>query len=180
MSGSNDYLVVIDMQNDFVDGALGTDAAAAIVPGVCEKISSHAGPVLFTCDTHGPGYLGSREGVALPVEHCIEGTRGWELAPAIDALREAKRGPVFRKGTFGSVELAEYLRKANEETPIDSVELVGLCTDICVISNALMLRAFLPETRLVVDASCCAGVTPESHAVAIDAMRACQIAITGE
>ncbi len=163
-------LVVVDMQKDFVDGALGTKEAQAIVPAVKRKIEEYqaAGePVVFTMDTHGPDYLATQEGKKLPVPHCIKGTPGWELA---EELRESA-GKMFEKGTFGSRELAEYVQK----TGYAAVELVGLCTDICVISNALLIKAFCPELPVRVDAACCAGVTPQSHENALKAMEMCQI-----
>jgi nicotinamidase-related amidase len=172
-----DYLIVIDMQNDFVDGALGSAEAAAIVPAVVEKIWGFDGKVLFTYDTHGADYLETREGRKLPVPHCVEGTAGWHLHGELEDIRFKVEGKAFTKTTFGSRGLAAYLTLENEKQPIERIELVGLCTDICVISNALLLKTFLPETEIAVDASCCAGVTPESHARAIEAMRACHIEI---
>lgn len=170
-------LVVVDMQNDFIDGALGTKEAEAIVPKVAEKIRTFSGRVLFTRDTHEAQYLATREGRNLPVAHCIRNTRGWEIHPDLEALRQEM--PIDKE-TFGSAGLGSILRAANHENPIQSVILVGLCTDICVISNAMLLQAFLPETEIVVDASCCAGVTPERHEIALQAMRACQIRVLPE
>lgn len=164
-------LVVVDMQNDFITGALGTPEAQAIVPAVAQKIRGFPGTVLFTQDTHGPDYLETQEGRRLPVPHCVKGTEGWELEPSLAAL--VKTAPIEKK-TFGSWELAERLKAIPEA---DSIELVGLCTDICVISNAMVLKAALPEVPLRVDPACCAGVTPESHCRALEAMRACQIEI---
>lgn len=166
-------LVVVDMQNDFISGALGSPEAEAIVPKVCEKIRDFDGEVLYTRDTHGPDYLETQEGRKLPVPHCIKGTRGWELDPRVEALR--KSTPID-KPTFGSKALGDVLKARHVyDGGLDEVVLAGLCTDICVISNAVLLKAYLPETRIVVDASCCAGVTPESHETALRAMRACQI-----
>ena len=173
---SIDVLVVVDMQNDFIDGALGTKEAQAIVPKVSKRIEKFNGLVLFTKDTHGEDYLSTREGRKLPVEHCIEGTTGWELHPEIEKWVE-QDDAVIEKPVFGSVELAAELTMMAENLTIDSITLVGLCTDICVISNAIMLRSFLPEIPIRVDAACCAGVTPESHFRALDAMKACQIEI---
>lgn len=167
-------LVVIDMQNDFISGALGTPEAAAIVPRVVKKISIFDGLVLATRDTHGTDYLKTQEGKNLPVEHCVRGTQGWRLHPDIAALIEET--PIDKPG-FGSVELCAYLQRLQESQPIESVTLVGLCTDICVISNAMLLKAYLPEIPVFVDAACCAGVTPESHRTALNAMRMCQITI---
>lgn len=173
-------LVVIDMQNDFIDGSLGTPEAVRIVPRVAEKIRSWDGPVYATQDTHLSDYLETQEGRILPVSHCIRDTDGWRIAPTIHAaLTERADRPVrcFTKSTFGSRELAEKLAEEHRETPIETIELVGLCTDICVISNALVLKAFLPEVPISVDASCCAGVSPESHRNALEAMKMCQIGI---
>lgn len=167
------YLLVIDMQKDFVDGSLGTAEAQAIVPAVAEKIRGFEGEVIFTQDTHGENYIETQEGKFLPVLHCIKGTPGHEVIPELqEFLADAK---VFLKGTFGSVDLAAYLSKRAEE--IESIELIGLCTDICVVSNALLLKAAMPEKPLFVDASCCAGVTPEKHAAALETMRSCQITV---
>ncbi len=172
------YLVVVDMQKDFVDGALGTPEAVAIVPRVADKILSFEGQVIATMDTHHKDYLTTQEGRHLPVEHCIEGTPGWRLD---DTVRSAfiTRGEVvfFPKPSFGSVELGEYLATRNRESPIEEIEIVGLCTDICVISNALLLKAFLPEVPITVDAACCAGVSPESHGNALFALGMCQIRV---
>ncbi len=165
---TNEFLIVVDMQNDFITGSLGTAEAEAIVPAVAERIRRFPGQVRFTQDTHDANYLETQEGRKLPVPHCIRGTTGWQLHPAIEALRTE---PAIEKPTFGSVELAEMLR----DRAVERVTLIGLCTDICVLSNAMLLRAFLPEVPIVVDASCCAGVTPESHQRALEAMKACQI-----
>lgn len=171
-------LVVVDMQNDFVTGPLGTPEARTILPKVAEKVKNFPGRVLFTRDTHEENYLESREGRALPVPHCIRGSRGWEICPELETLR--KEEPVD-KPTFGSTGLGEVLRAADQYgEKIGKITLVGVCTDICVISNALLLRAFLPEAEIAVDAACCAGVTPESHQTALRAMKACQIAIENE
>ncbi|MCD8249902.1 MAG: cysteine hydrolase [Lachnospiraceae bacterium] len=170
-------LVVVDMQNDFIDGALGTKEAVAIVPRVAEKIRNFPGRVIFTRDTHEQNYMNTQEGQHLPVPHCIRGTEGWQISPELTVF--CKEEPVD-KPTFGSVELGALLRQANEEETIESITFVGLCTDICVISNALLAKAYLPEVPVVVDASCCAGVTPESHQTALNAMKACQIAVENE
>lgn len=173
-----EILVVVDMQNDFVTGPLGTPEARTILPKVAEKVKNFPGRVLFTRDTHEENYLESREGKALPVPHCIRGSRGWEICPELETLR--KEEPVD-KCTFGSTGLGEVLRAADQYgEKIGKITLVGVCTDICVISNALLLRAFLPEAEIAVDAACCAGVTPESHQTALRAMKACQIAIENE
>lgn len=169
-----EYLIVVDMQNDFVDGALGTPEAASILPHVVDRIKNFKGIVLFTRDTHHEDYLQTLEGEALPVAHCIQGSAGWQLCGQVAELVSE---PPIDKPTFGSVELGNMLAAANQASPIERITLIGLCTDICVISNALLLKAFLPQTPILVDASCCAGVTPESHRRALDAMRACQIEI---
>lgn len=170
----NDVLIVVDMQNDFIDGALGTAEALAIVPKVKEKIEGFQGQVFFTRDTHQANYMDTQEGRKLPVPHCIEGSEGWQIRPELEALR---RTEAVDKPGFGSVQLAERLREMNEAEPIGSVTLVGLCTDICVISNAMLIKAYLPELPVKVDAACCAGVTPESHENALAAMAMCQIEI---
>lgn len=173
-------LVVVDMQNDFVDGALGTKEAAAIVPNVVEKIQNFDGRILYTRDTHEENYMETQEGKNLPVMHCIRGTEGWELHPEIEALRNET--PID-KPTFGSKALGQLLKaqdddlKAKGEEGITSITFIGLCTDICVISNAMIVKAFLPEVPVMVDAKCCAGVTVESHNNALEAMKMCQIAI---
>ena len=165
------YLIVVDMQNDFIDGALGTVEAQAIVPYVKEKIASFDGRVIFTRDTHFENYMETEEGKHLPVPHCIKGTHGWQIRPELDALRKTE--PID-KITFGAKELVEYLKN---ETNIESVTFLGLCTDICVISNVMLVKAFYPEVPLYVDARGCAGVTPESHKNALSAMQMCQIEI---
>ena len=169
-----DILVVVDMQNDFIDGALGTKEAAAIVPKVEDKIRNFDGEVFFTRDTHETWYLETQEGKNLPVPHCIRGTEGWQIRKELDALR--KTDPIDKE-TFGSTDLAADLLALHEDEEIGSITLVGLCTDICVISNALLLKATLPEVPIYVDAACCAGVTPESHENALKAMEACQIKV---
>lgn len=168
-------LVVVDMQRDFIDGSLGTKEAQSIVEAVKEKIRTYEPEnVVATRDTHPENYLKTYEGKHLPVEHCIEGTDGWQLYPGIDELLSGC--VIFDKPTFGSVKLAEYLKKLNAASPIE-VEIVGLCTDICVISNALLIKAYLPEVNISLDPKCCAGVTPESHEAALTTMRSCQIQI---
>ena len=172
-----DYLIVTDMQNAFIDGALGTAEAQAIVDKVADKIKSFDGKVIFTRDTHGENYMDTQEGANLPVPHCIRGTEGWEIRAELEALRT---GPAVDKPSFGSVELAHILAKENAAEPIGSVTLIGLCTDICVISNAMVIKATMPEVPITVDAACCAGVTPESHKNALAAMKMCQIKIVNE
>ena len=173
----NRFLIVIDMQRDFIDGALGTPEAAAILPAVLDTVQSWDGPVLFTRDTHTEDYLNTQEGRNLPVVHCVRGTEGWQLAPELDAFARAHRCRVFDKPTFGSTELAAYLTEVHREQPVDELVLCGVCTDICVISNALCLKAALPEVPIRVLAGRCAGVTPERHENALRAMEACQVAV---
>ena len=172
-----DILIVVDMQNDFIDGSLGTKEAQAIVPNVKSKIENFAGKVLFTRDTHFDNYLQTQEGKNLPVEHCIKGSYGWEIRAELDKLRTTE---VIDKLTFGSSELGPLLVKENAANPIENITLIGLCTDICVISNAMIAKAFLPEVPITVDAACCAGVTPASHKNALNAMKICQIKIENE
>ena len=170
-------LLVIDMQNDFIDGALGTAEAVAIVDKVAEKIRSFPGRVIFTRDTHEENYMETQEGRNLPVPHCIRGSQGWQIREKLEKLRTE---PAVDKPTFGSQALGELLLKLDKEEQIESITLVGLCTDICVISNALLAKAFLPEVPVSVDAACCAGVTPESHKTALSAMKMCQIRVENE
>lgn len=172
-----DILIVVDMQNDFIDGALGTAEAVAIVPKVAEKVRDFKGTVIFTRDTHGENYMQTQEGRNLPVPHCIKGSRGWEVCPALEPLRT---GLTIDKPTFGSAELGRLLLELDTKEPVGSITLVGLCTDICVISNAMIAKAFLPEVPVTVDAACCAGVTPESHRNSLSAMRMCQVRIENE
>lgn len=173
----NNYLIVVDMQNDFIDGALGTAEAVAIVANVAEKIKGFEGRVIFTRDTHFDNYMDSQEGKNLPVPHCIKGSKGWEIRAELEALRKEQ---AIDKPTFGSVALMEMLSAENKISPIDSVTLIGLCTDICVISNAMLIKAAMPEVPVILDAACCAGVTPASHKNALEAMKMCQIKIENE
>ncbi len=168
-------LIVVDMQNDFIDGALGTPEAVAIVPRVVKKIKGFHGKVLATQDTHGEDYLDTQEGRKLPVRHCIRGTKGWEIQ---EEIRSLLTEPPLEKPAFGSRELGEKLLAYEAEgEKIEQITLMGLCTDICVISNALLLKACLPEVPVVVEADCCAGVTPLSHERALEAMKVCQIEV---
>lgn len=169
-------LIVIDMQNDFIDGSLGTKEALAIVEAVKSKICSYpASNMIATMDTHGEDYMQTQEGKNLPVPHCIKGTDGWQIRTDIaELLNKAK---IYEKPTFGCTALAEDLKKLSENEELE-LELVGLCTDICVVSNALLLKAAIPEIKISVDASCCAGVTPERHLAALETMRSCQIDVT--
>ena len=175
-------LVVVDLQNDFVSGSLGTAEAREIVPLAVGRVAdgvSRGEEILFTRDTHEADYLDTQEGKKLPVPHCVRGTEGWEIVPQ---LREYAKFPID-KPTFGSRELGALLKARDEDLKkqgkpgVEKVTLIGLCTDICVISNALLLKAFLPEAEIAVDARCCAGVTPESHRNALEAMKVCQIAV---
>lgn len=172
MKQGKKLLLVIDMQNDFIDGALGTKEAEEIVENVNKKILDYRKSndiVIFTRDTHTEEYLNTMEGRNLPVKHCIKGTKGWQITSKIDV----KDDKIIDKPSFGSLELAEYVSKLD----ISSIEIIGLCTDICVISNAMILKAKLPEINISVDSSCCAGVTRESHENALNAMKMCQIEI---
>ena len=169
-----DILLVIDMQNDFIDGALGTKEAEAIVPLVKEKIKNWDGPVFFTRDTHDECYMVTQEGRNLPAPHCIRNTEGWQIRQELDALRKTE---AIDKPTFGSTQLVHVLMQENDREEIGSITLIGVCTDICVISNAMIVKAAFPEVPITVDSGCCAGVTPESHETALQAMKMCQIRI---
>ena len=167
-------LIVIDMQNDFIDGSLGTKEAQAIVSNVQKKIEEYkanGNDIFFTRDTHYENYFATSEGKHLPVEHCIKRTFGWQISDKLDT--ESAKG-IIDKNTFGFRQWWQY------DFDCDEIELVGLCTDICVVSNALILKATYPEIQITVDASCCAGVTPESHQAALTTMKMCQINVTGE
>ena len=168
-------LIVIDMQNDFIDAALGTKEAVSIVENVKEKIRSFpVEDVIATMDTHGEDYMQTQEGKNLPVMHCIGGTDGWKIRPDIAELLTGAK--IYEKPTFGSTALAADLKELSEKEEIE-LELVGLCTDICVVSNALLLKAAMPEVKISVDAACCAGVTPQKHLAALETMRSCQIEV---
>ena len=164
-------LIVVDMQNDFIDGALGTKEAVAIVPYVKKAIEEFDGKVFFTRDTHFENYMQTQEGANLPVPHCIKGSEGWQIRAELDSLRTTE---ALDKLTFGSSDLVDVLKA---EGDIESITFLGLCTDICVISNAMLVKAFFPEVPLIVDAKGCAGVTPESHLRALEAMKVCQIKV---
>lgn len=161
-------LIVVDMQKDFIDGALGTKEAVAIVENVRKKIAEYQAngdEIIFTRDTHQPNYLETNEGKHLPVEHCIEGTEGWQIGEGLEV-----EGAIYiDKPSFGFMNWKDY--------DLEEVEIVGLCTDICVVSNALIIKATYPEIRVSVDASCCAGVTPESHEAALTTMKMCQVEV---
>lgn len=170
-------LVVVDMQNDFVNGALGTKEAEAIVPAVSELVGHFKGTVVFTQDTHDENYLNTQEGKHLPVPHCIKGTDGWQLVPSLVKWQEEYQSQVFEKPQFGSKALAEAMAQLHATKGISDITLVGICTDICVLSNAILLKAFLSEVPIKVVANCCAGVTPAQHEAALTAMKSCQIEI---
>ena len=202
---SRRYLIVVDMQKDFIDGSLGTEEAQGIVEKVKEKILSYPKEMVYaTMDTHGEDYLSTQEGKVLPVPHCIKGTEGWGLHPMLKDLILPDH--LFEKGSFGSLQLAESMRTLFTKQVIEeatmakntgnikdtveirgdaeigaypdfTIELVGLCTDICVVSNALLLKAFLPEIPISVDSSCCAGVTKEKHLAALETLRSCQVEV---
>lgn len=176
------YLIVVDMQNDFITGSLGTKEAREIVPKVIEKVKNYDGNILFTRDTHTEAYLQTQEGKNLPVKHCLFEEEGWRLEAGLEDIagKLGKTVKFYNKPSFGSVELASDLARENEKEPVTEIELCGLCTDICVISNALLCKAFLPEVPVYVDASCCAGVTPDSHKNALEAMKMCQVSIKNE
>ncbi len=169
-------LVVVDMQKDFVDGSLGTAEAKAIVPAAVKKITEFDGDIFVTFDTHFKEYLETSEGRHLPVEHCIRRSAGWQLDGDIAKALEGKDYKKVEKLTFGSVDLPRQILE-REGTEDFSIELIGLCTDICVVSNALILKASFPEAPITVDSSCCAGVTPELHRKALDVMKSCQIEV---
>ena len=167
-------LVAVDLQNDFVSGALGTAEAEAIVPRAAEKIRSHEGPIIVTMDTHGEDYLSTAEGRKLPVAHCVRGTPGWELDKRIREALIGKDAVILEKPTFGSAALPGKVAEAAAGEDF-TLEIFGLCTDICVVSNALLLKAFFPETPIALDAAASAGVTPALHEAALQTMRSCQI-----
>ena len=168
-------LIVIDMQNDFIDAALGSQEAVSIVEAVKEKIRSYpAADVIATMDTHGDNYMNTQEGKYLPVPHCIKGSDGWRIRPDIAELLTGAK--IYEKPTFGSTAMAADLKAISEKEEIE-LELIGLCTDICVVSNALLLKATMPEVKISVDPACCAGVTPEKHLAALETMRSCQIRV---
>lgn len=169
-------LIVVDMQNDFIDGALGTKEAEAIVDRVADKIQNFEGRILATLDTHQHNYLETAEGRKLPVPHCIKMTNGWLLNEKILYALSEKDYKTIEKKTFGSTKLVEEIHKLKSHDEVE-IEFVGVCTDICVVSNVLLLKAYFPEVKMVVDASCCAGVTPESHEAALTTLRSCQIEV---
>lgn len=169
-------LVVVDMQKDFVSGVLGTKEAQSIVSNVADKIKAFDGEIFVTYDTHFENYLETSEGKLLPVPHCIKGTDGWKLDEKVEKALGNKKYTSVEKLTFGSVELPKLIKKTVGEDKF-MVELIGVCTDICVVSNALILKANYPEAEISVDSKCCAGVTPKLHNSAIATMRSCQIIV---
>lgn len=178
-------LILIDFQNDFISGSLGTPEAQAIVPKVLDKVKNWDGPIIWTYDTHDLDYLSTQEGTKLPVLHCVEGTHGWEYPDEINAELECNNESFYASGwyekeTFGCLELAQELSAAECFVKIEEIQICGLCTDICVVSNALLVKAACPEIPIICDASCCAGTTPENHQKALDVMKCCQIDVLNE
>ena len=172
-------LIVVDMQKDFVDGALGSAEAVAIVDNVVRKIEGFDGDIIATYDTHPAHYMDTQEGKNLPVPHCIKGTDGWQLDARVQAALDKRTYATIEKPTFGSTALPEYIRAHYNPDELE-IQLIGLCTDICVVSNALLLKANFLETKVSVDASCCAGVTVDSHNAALTTMRMCQVCVIGD
>lgn len=168
-----EVLIVVDMQKDFVDGALGSKEAVGIVDNVVDKIINFQGDIIATYDTHKENYMDTREGKYLPVPHCIKGTDGWKLDAKVQGALDAKGYRAVEKPTFGSVDLVDVIREYDVNDI--KITLIGLCTDICVVSNALLLKANFTETDIAVDSKCCAGVTVEKHLAALETMRSCQI-----
>lgn len=171
-------LIVIDMQNDFVSGCLGTPEARAIVPKVKKKIEEWDGKLIYTRDTHDDGYLNTSEGKKLPIPHCIKRTEGWQIVDGV--LRDDNFGWILNKNTFGFLPWNVYMNDNEGNCRYDEVQLIGVCSDICVVTNALILKTMYPETEIIVDASCCAGTTPQAHRAAMEVMKSCQITVIGE
>jgi nicotinamidase-related amidase len=171
------FLIVVDMQVDFTTGSLGSPHTAAIIPHVVDLVKGFDGKVIFTRDTHGENYLQTQEGKYLPVPHCIRGTEGWQIRPDIKELLTGAE--IIEKPVFGSIALAAGLKDLSKKEKIE-LELIGLCTDICVVSNALLLKSAIPEVKITVDAACCAGVTPETHKAALTTMKMCQVKVIEE
>ena len=171
-------LVVVDMQNDFIDGSLGTKEAEGIVGAVTEEIRKDYDLIVATRDTHDENYLSTNEGKHLPVVHCVKDTKGWQIADAVEeALKEKEDLTILNKPTFGSEDVVKTLKEYDKENPIGSITLIGLCTDICVVTNALLIKTAFPEIPVNVIGNCCAGVTPESHEAALLTMKMCQIEV---
>ena len=171
------YLIVVDMQEDFVYGPLGSKEAKAIVPAIIDKVKNFDGEVIFTRDSHKENYLDTQEGRFLPVEHCISYSDGWEIIEPLDEIRRKGNWNTYSKNTFGCVNLAIDLRMEDVKQKIEAIEIVGVCTDVCVVSNALLLKAYMPEVPVTVDSGCCAGITPQKHEAALETMRSCQIIV---
>lgn len=167
-------LIVVDMQNDFIDGALGTKEAVGIIDNAVKRIESFNGDIFVTLDTHSDDYSNTREGKYLPVEHCIKNTHGWKLNSKIADSLSKKKYETIEKPTFGSIKLPDIIAEKYDVSDIE-IELIGLCTDICVVSNALLLKSSFPEINIIVNSNCCAGVTPEKHSAALETMKSCQI-----
>ncbi len=172
-----ELLVVVDMQHDFIHGALGTEEAKDIVKHVINEIKGFSGQVVYTMDTHTEDYLDTLEGRNLPVIHCVKGSKGWKLEDRIEVLAKEGGGKIIEKPGFGSIELAQYVKELSTKEELSKVILIGLCTDICVISNAMVIKAAVPEVEVEVREKCLAGVTPESHKNALLAMKMCQIKV---
>lgn len=169
-------LIVVDMQNDFVYGTLGSDQAVSIVPNVCEKIKNHKGKIYVTKDTHYENYLSTNEGKNLPVLHCIKNSNGWQLVKDIEEALINKDYKIIEKNAFASLELPQVIKTDCSDGDFE-IEIIGLCTDICVVSNAIIMKSFFPECNITVDSSCCAGVTLKSHNEALETMKMCQIKV---
>lgn len=176
----NKLLVVVDMQNDFTFGSLGNPEAVSVIPNVLRLINLFEGDVVYTLDTHGEDYLSTQEGKKLPVVHCVAGTKGHELVEPLLDIQKVMGSKTYIKHTFGSEKLAQDIKAMHATKPFDEIVLAGVCTDICVISNAMLIKAAVPEVTIKVDASACAGVTPQSHLNALEAMKMCQIEIVNE
>lgn len=170
------FLIVVDMQNDFVDGSLGTKEAQGIVDNVANKIKNFQGEIIATFDTHFENYNKTLEGKNLPVVHCVKDTKGWQLNEKVASALNQKGFTAVEKLTFGSVDLPQIIKEKAKNEDF-SIELIGLCTDICVVSNALLLKANFYEKQITVDSSCCAGVTPQTHSAALETMKMCQITV---
>lgn len=170
-------LVIVDMQKDFIDGSLGSPDGPAVAEAAAEKIRSFEGIIFATLDTHLENYLETSEGKKLPVPHCIKGTPGWQLDRRIAAALEGKTYTCLEKPTFGNLALPKLIRRAVAGDEELEIELIGRCTDICVVSNALILKSAFPEAKISVDSACCSGVSPETHRAALDIMNCCQIDI---
>ncbi len=168
-------LIVVDVQNDFVDGVLGTKEAKEIIPYLIAKIEKFQGEILFTQDTHDQDYLVTLEGRKLPVPHCIKGTDGWKLFPDIERFSRGRK--IFQKNTFGSEALIQYVKTLAQATTIETITCVGICTDICVITNAMLIKTAFPNIPIIIDSKACAGVTPQSHEQALQAMKMVHIDI---